>query len=92
MARIIIPTPLRKFTDNEPSVNVESGSFKSVLDRIVSKFPALKDHLLDGQNQLNGFVKIFVGEEDINTLDGLNTQIGENDTVSIIPAIAGGKS
>lgn len=92
MARIIIPTPLRKFTDNEPSVNVEGGTFKSVLERIVSKFPALKDHLLDGQNQLNGFVRIFVGEEDINTLNGLDTNIGDQDIVSIIPAIAGGKS
>ena len=91
MARIIIPTPLRKFTNNEPSVNVESGTFNSVLAGVISRFPALKDHLLDGQNQLNGFVRIFVGEEDINALNGLDTNIGENDTVSIIPAIAGGK-
>ena len=91
MARIIIPTPLRKFTENQAAVKVEAGNFNNVLKKLLEIFPSLKDHLLDGKDQLNGFVRIFVGEEDINSLNGFDTQIGENDTVSIIPAIAGGK-
>jgi molybdopterin synthase sulfur carrier subunit len=90
MATIIIPTPLRKFTNNTARVNIQANSVKGVVDELTLNFPDLKKHLLDEQGNIRSFVNIFVGDEDIRNLQKEQTAIKDETVISIVPAIAGG--
>lgn len=90
MATIIIPTPLRKFTNNTARINIPAGNVQGVVDELTHNFPDLKKHLLDEQGNIRSFVNIFVGDEDIRNLQKGETPIKEETVISIVPAIAGG--
>ena len=90
MATVIIPTPLRKFTNNTARVNINGASIGEVVDQLTLNFPDLKKHLLDDKGQIRSFVNIFVGDSDIRDLQQEKTSVKEDTPVSIIPAIAGG--
>jgi molybdopterin converting factor small subunit len=90
MATIIIPTPLRKFTNNTARVNIPASDVKRVVDELTLNFPDLKKHLLDEQGNIRSFVNIFVGDEDIRNLQQDQTPVKEETVISIVPAIAGG--
>jgi molybdopterin converting factor small subunit len=90
MATIIIPTPLRKFTNNTARVTINANDIKGVVDEFTLNFPDLKKHLLDEQGSIRSFVNVFVGDEDIRNLQQEQTPIKEETVVSIVPAIAGG--
>lgn len=90
MATIIIPTPLRKFTNNTARVNINAENVKGVVDELTLNFPDLKKHLLDEQSKIRSFVNVFVGDEDIRNLQQDQTPIKEETVISIVPAIAGG--
>ena len=90
MATIIIPTPLRKFTNNTARVNIQTGNVKGIVDELTLNFPDLKKHLLDEKGNIRSFVNVFVGDEDIRNLQQENTPIKEETVISIVPAIAGG--
>lgn len=90
MATLIIPTPLRKFTANQSSFESNGGTVKDVVHELVSTHEGLKTHLLDDGGNLRSFIRIYVGDEDIQTLDQENTAVQPGATISIIPAIAGG--
>ena len=85
-----IPTPLRRFTGDRAEVSVEAAELASVLDRLFEEYPGLRPHLLNEDRTLRAFVNIYVNDEDIRFLDGLKTPVGDGDSVSIVPAIAGG--
>ena len=90
MATIIIPTPLRKFTNNTARVNINANNVKGVVDELTLNFPDLKKHLLDEQGNIRPFVNVFVGDEDIRNLQQDHTPVKEETVISIVPAIAGG--
>lgn len=90
MATIIIPTPLRKFTNNTAKININANNVKGVVDELILNFPDLKKHLLDEQNNIRSFVNVFVGDEDIRNLQQDQTPVKEETLISIVPAIAGG--
>lgn len=90
MATIIIPTPLRKFTNQKTRLDVEGSSVKEAIDDLTLNFPDLKKHLIDDDGKLRTFVNIFVGDDDIRDLQKGDTKVGPDTVVSIIPAIAGG--
>jgi len=90
MATIIIPTPLRKFTNQAASLKVEAATVQEVIADLADDFPDLRKHLLDEQGQIRTFLNIFVGEDDIRDLDNGNTPVAKDTVVSIVPAIAGG--
>ena len=92
MATIIIPTPLRKFTNNTARININADNIKGVVDELTLNFPDLKKHLLDEQGNIRSFVNVFVGDEDIRNLEKEQTLIKDDTVVSIVPAIAGGKA
>lgn len=92
MAKIIIPTPLRKFTNQEKAYESDADNVDAALKELVAQYPDLKSQLFNDENQLRSFIKVFVGDEDIKDLDKENTAIKGDTTVSIVPAIAGGKS
>jgi molybdopterin converting factor small subunit len=90
MATITIPTALRQYADGNSSVNLEAETVGALLRGLVEQHPTLGKHLFSEQGKLRSFVNVYVGDEDIRYLDGEDTPVAGGDTVSIIPAIAGG--
>lgn len=90
MATILIPTPLRKYTDNQSKVSIQGADISGVINNLVSTHPEIRKHLLDGAGGVRSFVNVFVGQDDIRSLNNLQTDVGEFSVVSIVPAIAGG--
>jgi molybdopterin converting factor small subunit len=90
MAQIIIPTPLRKFTDNQAKIDLNGGTVLESIQDLAQKFPDIEQHLFDDHGQLRSFVRIYLGDEDINQLEKEHTKVDEKAVISIIPAIAGG--
>ena len=90
MAKLIIPTPLRKFTENQSTLNSSSTTVSEAIKNLADTYPDLRKHLFDDDGQIRNFVRIYVGDEDIKTLDNELTALQEDSVVSIIPAIAGG--
>jgi molybdopterin converting factor small subunit len=90
MATVIIPTPLRKFTNNESKLSIPAASISELLDTLTKNFPNLQKHLLDASGRVPSFINIFVDDDDIRNLQQEQTVIKEHSTVSIVPAIAGG--
>lgn len=90
MATIIIPTPLRKFTNQQNKVTVGGTTIKESIDELTLNFPDLKKNLIDEKGNLRSFVNIFVGDDDIRDLNEENTAVKAETVISIIPAIAGG--
>lgn len=91
MASIKIPTPLRVYTAGQAEVSVQGTTIAAVLDDLTTQYPELRPHLFN-ENELRNFVNIFVGEEDIRYLDGLETEVETDTKLRIIPSIAGGLS
>jgi molybdopterin/thiamine biosynthesis adenylyltransferase/rhodanese-related sulfurtransferase/molybdopterin converting factor small subunit len=90
MATVIIPTPLRKFTNNTARLQVGAGTIKDTVKELTTNFPELKKHLLDEQGKIRSFVNIFIGNDDIRDLQQEQTAVKEDTVISIVPAIAGG--
>ena len=89
MATIRIPTPLRPYTGNNAQVSVEGNTVGAALSDLTEKHPELRPHLFEG-DELRSFVNIYLNQEDVRYLEGAETEIGESDTLMIIPSIAGG--
>jgi sulfur-carrier protein len=90
MATIIIPTPLRKFTNNTARLDIQADTIAKTVDELTLNFPDLKKHLLDDNGQIRSFVNIFVGNDDIRNLQHGDTVVKSDTVISIVPAIAGG--
>ena len=90
MAKIIIPTPLRKFTNNQSTIEVEAIDIRESIHALSQLYPDLKKQLLTETGEIRKFVRIFVGDEDIKVLNNERTPITQDAVISIIPAIAGG--
>ena len=90
MALVKIPTPLRRLTNEKDEVSTSSTSVESMITDLESQFPGIKDRLCDEDGSIRKFINIYVNDEDIRFLNGPETEIKDEDIVSIIPAIAGG--
>ena len=84
-----IPTPLRTLTGGADEVAIAGATVREVIDNLEKKHPGLKERLCDDKG-VRRFVNIYANEEDIRFLDNLDTSLKEGDSVSIVPAIAGG--
>jgi len=84
-----IPTPLRTLTAGKESVQVEGKSVRDLIDSLETAHPGMKERLMD-EKGVRRFVNLYVGDEDIRFLDGLETELKDGEEVSIVPAIAGG--
>jgi adenylyltransferase/sulfurtransferase len=87
---VFIPTPLRPFTDEQATVQVSGASVGEVLKNLVTVHADLKNHLFTPEGKLRSFVNVYVNDEDIRYLSKEQTPVGEKDTVSIVPSVAGG--
>lgn len=90
MATVRIPTPLRNLTAGQAQLDVEAGDVRTILAELDAQHPGLRDRLLDDRGDLRRFVNVFVRDEDVRFQQGLDTPVSATDTVSIIPAVAGG--
>ena len=89
-ASIKIPTPLRKVTNGEANVSAEGGNVREMIDDLERQFPGMRERLCDDDGSLRRFVNVFVGDEDIRFMQGLETTLEDGVQVSIVPAVAGG--
>ena len=85
-----IPTPLRKLTDNQAEVEVEAGSVGDLVENLNLAYSGMKDKLVDEAGEIRRYVNIYVNDEDIRFLEGAGTELREGDSLTIVPAIAGG--
>lgn len=90
MATLLIPTPLRKFTANRASFESSGSNVQEIVDQLTETHQGLRTHLLDDAGKLRSFIRIYVGDTDIQSLNQELTLVPADATVSIIPAIAGG--
>src|SRR6188474_2203060 len=88
--KILIPTPLRPFTDKLDAVEVDGKTIGELLQNLTSKYGGLKQHLYSPDGRLRSFVNIYVNDDDIRYLQKDQTPLKSGDTVSIIPSVAGG--
>jgi molybdopterin converting factor small subunit len=87
-----IPTPLRAYTDGKSEVTVSGSNISDVLADLTSQYPALRPHLFNDSGDLRPFVNLFVGENNIKDLQGVDTPIKDGEKIMLIPSIAGGMS
>ncbi len=85
-----VPTTLRTLTAGASEITVEGTTVTEVLDHLEEAHPGFKERLLDADGALRRFVNLYVADDDVRFRDGLDTPVADGDTVSIIPAVAGG--
>lgn len=89
-ATVRIPTSLRALTDGSPEVEVPTGQVGTAIEDLTTRYPELGQRLLGEDGKPRRFVNIFVAEDDIRFLDGLDTALTEGQVLTILPAVAGG--
>jgi molybdopterin synthase sulfur carrier subunit len=85
-----VPTTLRTLTGGVSEVAVEGGTVGEVVAALEASYPGFRDRLLDDAGKLRRFVNVFVSDDDVRFLQGLDTPVPAGETVSIVPAVAGG--
>ena len=87
-----IPTPVRKFTGDWADVEVLGATVGEVIDNLEAQHAGIKERMVDESGAIRRFVNVYVNEEDIRFLDGRDTGVQDGDQVTIVPAIAGGRT
>ena len=85
-----IPTQLRELTAGQGEIVVEATTVGEAFSALEAVHPGVKDRLLDESGGLRRFVNVFVADEDVRFLQGLETPVGSGQTLSVVPAVAGG--
>ncbi len=85
-----VPAQLRTLTEGRSELNVPAGTVREVIGSLEADHPGIEARLLDERGTLRRFVNVFVAEEDVRYLEGLDTAVSDGTTVSIVPAVAGG--
>jgi len=90
MPVIRIPTPLRPYVNGQSEVPVRGSTVAAAMESLMTEFPAMRPHLTSGEGALRPFVNLFLGEDNVRDLQGLETPLGEGDKLLLIPSVAGG--
>jgi molybdopterin synthase sulfur carrier subunit len=90
MTTVYIPTPLRRLTGGQTKVQVEARDMASLIQSLDEEYPGFAERILDADGNAKRFIQIFRNDDEIRTLQGLETPVSEGDRVSIVPAMAGG--
>lgn len=85
-----LPTVLRQHAGGQSTVRVEGATIGEVLNTLVAQFPGMAGQVLTDDGTLHRFVNVYVNDDDVRYLDQLDTKVADGDTVSILPAVAGG--
>lgn len=90
MAIIHIPTPLRKFTGQDRTYETGKQTLSDAIEDLVNQYPEVKSNLLDDSGNVRSYVKIYIGDNEVNPSENGDVELKEETEVSIVPAIAGG--
>ena len=90
MATVKIPPVLRASVGGEKEVSADGESVGEVLNALATAHPQTQSQLFSAEGELNRYVNVYLNDEDVRVLDGLQTTVGEGDTLVILPAMAGG--
>jgi len=90
MATIRIPPVLRPYVGGEKELSAEGSSVGQILQAVANQYPDTESQLFTADGQLNRYVNVYLNDEDVRVLDGLETSVGSGDTLVILPAMAGG--
>lgn len=90
MVRVKVPTILRGHVDGAAEVHGEGATLRDLLDDLEHRYPGISARILTEDGRLHRFVNLYVNDEDVRYLGSLETGLQEGDTVSILPAVAGG--
>jgi sulfur-carrier protein len=85
-----VPTVLRKHTNNEAILEANGGTIRELIEDIAGKHPECREKVLSDDGNLHRFINVYANDEDVRYLEGLETKVQDGDTVSILPAVAGG--
>lgn len=88
---ILIPTALRPYSDGQRAVEVAGGTVGEAIDALTTRYDGLGRHLRTAEGSLRSFVNVYLNDEDIRYLDAESTSLGDGDTLTIVPSIAGGR-
>lgn len=88
--RIKLPTILRKHADGEAVVDAEGATLRELLSDLESKYPGVTKNVVSQDGGLHRFINVYVNDEDVRYLGSLETPVKDGDTVSLLPAVAGG--
>ncbi len=88
--RVRLPTILRSYASGQSSVDAEGSTVGEVVDHLVGKYPGMAGHLKSPEGGLHRFVNVYVNDEDVRFTGALDTQVKDGDSVTILPAVAGG--
>jgi len=90
MATVRIPTQLRNLVDNQSELTIDAATVGDVLKALDAAHPGFGERIFDEGGKLRRFVNVFLDDEDVRFLQGLDTPVGDASVVSIVPAVAGG--
>ena len=90
MPKIIIPTPLRKFTDQNRDFVTDKTNLNDAIQDLIDEYPEVKNNLLDEDGNVRSFIKVYIGDDEVNPNENGSIALSEDTEVSIVPAIAGG--
>ena len=85
-----IPTPLRSFTGGNSEVEVDGASVSEAIENLESKCPGIRAKLYDESGSIRKFLNVYLNDEDIRFMDSVDTEVRDGDSISLVPAIAGG--
>jgi sulfur-carrier protein len=88
--KVVIPTPLRKFTSGLDTVEIEAATIKEVLDNLDLKYPGFRASVCDESGALRRFINVYLDGEDVRFLENLATPVPDGSEIAIVPAISGG--
>jgi molybdopterin synthase sulfur carrier subunit len=88
--RVRVPTPLRKYTQGVDEVSAQGNTIKALVEDLEKSYPGIKERICDESGKVRRFVNVYVNGDDIRFLQNLETVLKEGDSISIVPAIAGG--
>ena len=87
---VLIPTALRSFTDRRGEAAVSGDTVGAAVAALAADYPGIKPHLYDDGGALRSYMNIYVGKENVKSLNGMDTALNDGDTIMLVPAIAGG--
>lgn len=90
MPTISLPSLMKYYVDDLLEVQVAGSTVSQAISDLTAHYPTIKTHIVDNQGKLRRYVNLFVNQENINNLDGLNTSIEESDKIILMPSISGG--
>jgi MoaD family protein len=86
-----IPTVLRKHTDDQAAVAANGTTIRELIEDIAGRFPEFREKVMTEGGDLHKFINVYANDEDVRYLQGMDTAVADGDTVSILPAVAGGQ-